>query len=142
MEFGICRARRFDGVYERLVDCPIFDCHTEEVEDPFIWKDAEGYRMMAKDMRGVICGERQAGVYAGSQDGIHWDFCKKGPFYSRKILWDDGVVREMGNLERPFLLIENGVPTHAFFATGEGENEAGFSKLKRTWNMVIPLKWQ
>ncbi|WP_347840351.1 hypothetical protein [uncultured Draconibacterium sp.] len=37
----------------------------------------------------------------------------------------------------PFLLIENGVPTHLFAATGNGPKGWKFDK---TWNMLIPLK--
>ena len=94
--------------------------------------------MMAKDMKGTICGEKYGGIYASSQDGIHWDIKRDFLFYSRKILWDDGVVREMGNLERPFILFEDGRPTHLFFATSDGKK--GFSDASKTWNMVIPLK--
>ena len=139
MQLGICRSASYDGEYIRLKDSPLFE-GMSEVEDPFIWHDDTGYHMMAKDMQGKICGEWQGGVYAHSDDCINWKFRMNSVFYSRDILWDDGVMRRMANLERPFLLFEDGVPTHAFFATGEGENDGCFSKLKRTWNMVIPLK--
>jgi hypothetical protein len=41
----------------------------------------------------------------------------------------------MNSTERPHVLIENGKPTHVFFATGET-----ISGKRYTWNMVIPLK--
>ncbi|WP_165979962.1 hypothetical protein [Paenibacillus dendritiformis] len=43
----------------------------------------------------------------------------------------------MGDLERPFLLFEEGRPTHLFAATSDGTN--GFHDAKHTWNMVIPI---
>jgi len=43
-----------------------------------------------------------------------------------------------GAFERTQLLIENGVPTHLFAATGDGPG--GFDHALRTWNMVVPLK--
>ena len=111
-----------------------------EMEDPFIWREGNGYSMMAKDMSGKICGEPMGGVYASSSDGIDWKFKKDFLFYSRKILWDDGVTREMGNLERPFILFEYGKPAYVFFATSDGKNGEDFTNCTKTWNMVIPLR--
>ncbi len=138
MQFGAAKAESYDGEYLRTNDKPLFEGF--ELEDPFIWKDSDGYNMMAKDMNGKICSEPMGGVYANSSDGIEWNFKKDFLFYSRKILWDDGVVREMGNLERPFILFENGKPAYVFFATSDGKNGEGFTNCTKTWNMVIPLK--
>ena len=115
---------------------PITDYH---LEDPFIWHDADGFNMMAKDMSGQCCGEIMGGVHGISSDGLHWEFEKDNLFYSRKILWDDGITREMGNLERPFILFEDGKPAYAFFATSDGTDGMGFENATKTWNMVIPL---
>lgn len=46
----------------------------------------------------------------------------------------------IGNLERPFILFEDGKPTHVYFATSDGDEETGFVGAQNTWNMVIPLK--
>ena len=53
------------------------------------------------------------------------------------MLWNDGTTSHQNHFERPFLLIEDGVPTHLFAATGTGPKAWNFDK---TWNMVIPLK--
>lgn len=45
-----------------------------EVEDPFVWKTAEGYEMIAKDMTGKLVGEKHAGVHARSKDGLRWSW--------------------------------------------------------------------
>ncbi len=140
MYFGAARAEKFDAEYKRLCDTPMFEGEDYEFEDPFIWKDEDGYNMMAKDMRGNICGEEMGGIYASSADGINWNIKENFLFYSRKILWDDGEIREMGNMERPFILFEDGKPTHVFFATSDGKDGAGFTNCTKTWNMVIPLK--
>lgn len=140
MEFGVARADSFDGEYRAVIDTPMITSPEYELEDPYLWNDAQGYHMIAKDMNGKICGELMGGIYAESEDGIHWDFKKNVRSYSRKVLWDDGVVREMGNLERPFLLFEDGRPTHLFFATSDGIGGNGFRTCRNTWNMVIPLK--
>ena len=139
MEFGMAQADRPEGPFRPLCDSPLFGPDVE-FEDPFLWRDEEGYHMIAKDMRGNVCGERYGGLYATSPDRMHWRFHPGKLMYSRRVLWDDGVVREMGNLERPFLLFENGRPAYAFFATSDGTDGQGFHNCTRTWNMVIPLR--
>lgn len=56
----------------------------------------------------------------------------------RKIPWNDGTEIEMGQLERPLGLIENGKLTHLFFATIDGPG--GFGNSTKSWNMVLPLR--
>ena len=55
-------------------------------------------------------------VYGTSADGLHREFKKDRRFYSRNILWDDGVVREMGNLDRSFILFRTARMTQALSA--------------------------
>ena len=139
-ELGILVADRYDGDYvSGRVNKPLTD--EFHLEDPFIWHDEDGYNMMAKDMDGRICGEPLAGVYARSKDGLHWDFKKDFLFYTRNVLWDDGVIRRMGNMERPFLLFEDGKPICAFFATSDAPGDEGINNVTRTWNMAIPLRF-
>jgi len=90
-----------------------------------------------KDRYGKICGEEGGGIHAYSKDGIDWHFSKSVKAYSKTIQWDDGTTSHQANFERPFLLFENGKPTHLFAATGDGSAPYQF---ERTWNMVIPLK--
>jgi len=141
MRLGAVIADRADGDYTtNRKDTPLLPDERYIFEDPFVWHNADGYHMMAKDMSGDFCGEFMGGVYGHSQDGLNWEFKKDYLYYTRSILWDDGVVREMGNLDRPFLLFEDGKPTHVFFATCDGKNGDGFTRCSKTWNMVIPLK--
>ena len=138
MELGAVIADRFDGDYTaKRTSAPMID---HIVEDPFIWHDEDGYNIMVKDMSGGFCGELMGGIHGLSSDGMHWEFEKNSLFYSRNVLWDDGVVREMGNLDRPFILFEDGKPTHVFFATSNGKDGSGFCGASKTWVMVIPLK--
>jgi hypothetical protein len=53
------------------------------------------------------------------------------------VLWEDGTYSEHNHFERPFVLVEDGKPTHLFAATGTGPKAWQFEK---TWNMVIPLR--
>lgn len=140
MSFGVAKSDLCGDGFRQVLDHPLFEGQGVELEDPFIWLDAQGYHMMAKDMIGNVCGEKYGGVYAHSDNGIDWDLKQNFLFYSRFILWEDGAVREMGNLDRPFLLMEDGKPICAFFATSDGINGNGFMECTRTWNMAIPLR--
>ncbi|MDU1891319.1 MAG: glycoside hydrolase family protein [Dysgonomonas sp.] len=139
---GVAQADKPLGEYKRLSDDPIFRFETNEnkdndIEDPFIWYNGEKYEMIMKDRFGHIAGEDGAGINATSTDAVNWELSEPVKVYSRYVRWDDGTTTHQANLERPFLLIEDGKPTHLFLATGEGDWPWNF---KRTWNMVIPLK--
>ena len=73
-----------------------------------------------------------------SIDGKQWTLNRGYCCYSRNILWDDGIERVMGNLDRPFIYFENGKPRCVFFAVSDGTN--GFMNASNTWNMAIPIK--
>lgn len=138
MSLSIAGAHKYDQPHTALKDEPILDLGDRIIEDPFMWRDNEGYHLIAKDMSGKICGEVNDGMYAHSKDGINWDVVEGAKSYSRTITWDDGSEQVMGQLERPFILFEDGVPTHMFFATADGVG--GFQNASETWNMVVPLK--
>ncbi|TKG95581.1 hypothetical protein EYV94_09080 [Puteibacter caeruleilacunae] len=139
---GVSMASNPVGPYQRLSEDPIFRFETEgnnrrDVEDPYIWWAGDHYEAIIKDRSGEICGEEGGGVHAWSKDGITWKLYEKVKAYSRDIIWDDGTRSHQNHFERPFLLIEDGKPTHLFAATGTGPKAWQFD---RTWNMVIPLR--
>ena len=139
---GVSKATKPEGPYIRLSEEPIFRFETSDnnridVEDPYIWRNGDKYEAILKDRSGEICGEEGGGIHAWSKDGINWNLFENVKAYSKTILWDDGTTSYQNHFERPFLLIENGVPTHLFAATGTGPEAWQFD---RTWNMVIPLK--
>ena len=136
---GVATAPSFMGPYKAVSDEPIFSKDKiGVVEDPNLWVDEDGYHMVVKDMNGTITGEYHAGVLAHSTDGINWVVDKEPLAYSRKIKWDNGTTIEQGQLERAFVFVEDGKPSHLFFATMDGKG--GFKNGTKTWNMVIPLK--
>lgn len=137
MKLGAAFAPHWSGPYERLSDEPLFD-ESGILEDPFIWKTKEGYAMIAKDWKGTYTGNVGDGVYAKSLDGVHWDI-HPGTSFTRNVPWEDGVVRQMGNMDRPFLLFdETGEATHLFVATNDG-GDVDFLTMKHSWNACIPL---
>ncbi len=139
---GVAKSGNPRGPYQRLSDEPIFRFETTEnqkndVEDPYVWRAKNRFEVLMKDRFGHICGEEGGGIRAWSDNGIDWNLYDQPLAYSRTIRWDNGKTTVQNHFERPFLLIEEGVPTHLFAATGRGPKAWQFD---HTWNMVIPLK--
>lgn len=139
MSIGVATAPSFDGEYTVQGDRPLFSIDNfGEIEDPHLWADDEGYHMLAKDQRGQISGHKHDGILAHSKDGIHWLIDENPLAYTKEVTWNNGQTIRQGQLERVFVLVENGKPTHLFFATMDGPG--GFGNSTKSWNMVIPLK--
>lgn len=138
LRVGAAIAAGPDAPFERASDEPVLRFSgNNNVEDPFLWRAGDHCELLAKDMTGGITGEKHAGIHAVSPDGLNWTLSDPPKAYSRTVRWSDGATTTQGCLERPQLLIEEGVPTHLFAATGDGPG--GFDNCTRTWNMVIPL---
>lgn len=90
-------------------------------------------------MSGTLTGCIGAGIQAFSPDGIHWSLPENPLALSLDITMEDGSIRHMGNMDRPFLYCEEGVPRGLFVATNDGQ-DAGFQLLSHSWNAYIPLK--
>lgn len=139
MSVSVATAPSFKGPYTVIGDTPLFsEENFGEVEDPHLWSDKDGYHMVAKDQRGRITGGKGDGLLAHSNDGINWTVDKSPKAYTKTVKWDSGETIKQGQLERPFVLVEDGKPTHIFFATMNGPG--GFKNGTKTWNMVIPLE--
>ncbi|MGL5786927.1 MAG: glycoside hydrolase family protein [Bacteroidales bacterium] len=140
MAMGLAYAPSVEGPYMVLNnDQPIFSVEEQgEAEDPFLWKDKEGYHVIFKDHVAKFTGEKGGGVMAHSQDGIKWTMDKDPKAYSRTVEFEDGEINMQGQLERPFIYFEEGKPKFIFFATMDGPG--GFENATRSWNMVIPVK--
>lgn len=138
MKIGLATADNFEGPYTVTVNEPVFSIDKMgEIEDPYLWKDNTGFHMIAKDMRGTLTDHHHAGILAHSVDAQHWELDEQPLAYPRTITWDNDTTVLMGQLERPFALIEEGTITHLFFAAMDGKG--GFGNGKKTWNMVLPL---
>lgn len=140
MALGMAYAPSIKGPYEVLNNAqPIFQVDGQgEAEDPFLWKDKDGYHAIFKDHVAKFTGERGGGVMAHSKDGINWTVDKDPKAYSLTVEWEDGTTEKQGQLERPFIFFENGKPAYIFFATMDGPG--GFENATHSWNMVIPIQ--
>lgn len=139
LRMGVAKASGLDQPFVRLSDNPIFnfDQSGDHVEDGYVWEEGGKLYIIMKDMQGGISGEKSGGIQASSSNGIEWEICDPPQAYSRTIQWSDGRTITQGHLERPQVLIQEGKPTHVFFATDNGR---GNHELESTsWNMVIPL---
>lgn len=140
MALGVAYAKNIEGPYEVLNNKqPIFQVDGQgEAEDPFLWKDADGYHIIFKDHVAKFTGEKGGGAMAHSSDGINWTIDSDPKAYSLTVEWEDGSIGKQGQLERPFIYFENGKPVYVFFATMDGPG--GFENATRSWNMCIPIK--
>jgi len=134
LQFGVARAEYYLGPFERVGENNRieFSPIDTDVEDPYIWNDGEKYHLLAKCMNDSITGESQSGFLASSFDGLSWTLADQPKAYSKTVDLDDGSKVSMQKLERPQVLIQNGRPTHVFFACRNEQDEI--------FNMVRPLK--
>lgn len=134
MRFGVAKADHYLGSYKRtgehnqIIMKPV----DTDIEDPYVWYDGSKYFMLAKCMNELITGEKGAGFISYSLDGIEWQVLENPTAYGKTVELSDGSVEKMAKLERPQVLLENGKPTHAFFACRNSESEI--------FNIVRPLK--
>lgn len=94
MALGIAKAKHIEGPYEvQNNNQPIFQVNGQgEAEDPFLWKDKDGYHIIFKDHVGKYTIEAKAGAMAHSKDATHWTVDKDAQAYSKTLEWEDGTV--------------------------------------------------
>ena len=138
-KIGIAYAKSIQDTFTVLNNnLPLFaDAAYSEFEDPFLWEDKDGLHLLMKDMTSKMTGEHHAGVLFHSKDGLKWTIDKQPKAYSRLLQFEDGKEITMGQLERPFVLFENGKPVCMFFATMDGKG--GFENGTKSWNIAIPV---
>ncbi len=135
-------------------DEPLVDARGVSLEDPFVFETGgpagsgeagpagQGhFEMLAKDLNGAATGELHACAHLLSPDGLRWHLAPEPKAYGLLLPFDDGITRRLSHVERPFLLVEGGEPTHLFAAMAEGgqESAGAFEGVTRTWNGVVPL---
>jgi alpha-L-fucosidase len=128
---GVARATRPEGPYERLGDAP-FDAGVG-AEDPTMWIENGRYHALMLDTDRHFSDKEI--YYATSADGLHWQTEPNPVAIPKDYAWRDGSARRMGSTERPQILVQDGVATHVFIATGTTVNGQ-----RETWNQVIPLR--
>ena len=131
LSFGLATAKNCLGPYTRAnngdneVEIKGLTTH---VEDPYIWFADGYYKMLAKSM------DTRGGFFAYSKDAFHWNLAKEHNAYGKKVMFEGlKKPRHQIKLERPQVLIQDGKPTHVFFATADKD-------WADVYNLVMPLK--
>ena len=140
LKIGVAYAPTPEGPFTRLTDEPILQLFGRDsrVEDPFLWYADGKFHLIIKDDTpdGKYCGQWGGGFYAESDDCINWKVEPDALTYTRTVRWDDGSVTEQPNLERPFILFEDGKPRCFYFATGVGERAY---QIDHSFNIAVPI---
>lgn len=86
-------------------------------EDPFVWSQDGIYYAIVTDIKGRFTGDAGALALMESSNGVDWEQAKHPLVLPSKILKTDGSRTEY-KVERPQLLVEDGVPTFLYGALG------------------------
>ncbi len=128
---SVAFAEHWSGPYKRISDKPI-DVGMG-AEDPTIWFENGKFHALMLDHDKKYSNKEL--YYVTSSDGLIWEIEENPVAVTKDVLFDDGTKRHFRNVERPWVLVENGIATYVFFATGADTNGS-----RHTWNMCIPLK--
>ncbi len=126
---GVAFADNWAGPYTRKSDKP-FEMGIG-AEDPTIWFENGKFHALMLDHDRKFSDKEI--YYSQSKDGIKWEVENNPVAITKNIKLKDGSISKHGAMERPSVLVENGIATHAFFATKSKDN-------KHSWNMCVPLK--
>jgi len=110
--------------------------HWMLAEDPFVWfskRYGSRYYAVARDVVGTFTGSSGGLALFQSDDGLHWQPAAQPKVLANRFLWADGTLSN-SNVERPALLLADGVPIALFGAT-DGYKKNG----KISCNVQIPL---
>jgi alpha-L-fucosidase len=126
---SVAFANHWSGPYKRISDKPL-DVGVG-AEDPTIWFENGMFHALMLDYERKYSNKEI--YYAKSKDGLKWEVEANPVAVTQNILLKNGITVKRGAAERPSVLVENGVATHAFFATKNAENT-------HSWNMCVPLR--
>jgi predicted GH43/DUF377 family glycosyl hydrolase len=137
VRFGVAFSSAATGPFIKN-DSPIFEEKNSSykdawmiAEDPFIWNYKGINYAIVRDVIGKFTGVSGALALLSSSDGINWKPTTY-PMVIGKEIFDETGTKLDDKLERPCLLIENGIPIYLFGAMGI-DNRA------HSMNIAIPL---
>lgn len=116
---------------------PVFTVEGERfpAEDPYIWYQDGRFRAIVKFIK-TEDGERKFFLaHYDSEDGVHWHQAKHFIVSDRTVTWEDGTTQKLDHLERPQLLIEDGVPVALICAADVYDR----NHVRQSFNVQIPI---
>jgi beta-xylosidase len=125
-KYGLAKADHPLGPYTKIGDDPVIDFSDRpgnaQLEDAFVWRDDDGYRMIARDM-GFY--NHRYGLSLRSTDGLSWSEPEVAYLDLLSYLQEPPAppqLTKFGRLERPMLLLdpESGRPGYLFGASQGG----------------------
>ena len=118
---GIARADSVFGEYERVGEHQgmiTVEGKKVSLEDPYVWHKDETYHMLVKNFHSDFDTPERGAIYLYSPDGIHWQVPAEGAgTYTLDVTWKEGITTRQRRMERPQLLIENGIPKFLYLST-------------------------
>lgn len=104
-------------------------------EDPYIWFAEGKYRAIVKYITHEGKKRLFSLVHYDSEDGIDWKKAKNFEISDRSFTWEDGSTQKFDHLERPQVLVENGIPI-ALTCAADTYDE---NHVRQSFNVQIPL---
>lgn len=121
-----------------IFDIKMPDGSIASSEDPYVWYHDGVLKAVVKDFSGHISGSKSGLALLTSTDGLTWKQADNPLFRQRELILKNGQNLSVDRLERPQLLIEDGVPKVLYAACSLDNTN---SKVKGgTFNVQIPLK--
>ncbi|QEG02634.1 Glycosyl hydrolases family 43 [Stieleria maiorica] len=129
-------AEKPTGPFKKMPD-PVFTFEGERfpAEDPYIWYQDGKFRAIVKRIKHENGKRLFSLVHYDSVDGIDWQPAKHHELSDRSITWEDGTTERFDHLERPQVLIEDGVPV-ALMCAADRIDE---NNVRHSFNLQIPL---
>jgi hypothetical protein len=124
------------GPFQKMPN-PVFTFEGERfpAEDPYIWFQDGKYRAIVKRMKHIKKKRIFSLVQYDSVDGIDWHPSKHHEISDRTITWEDGTFEKFDHLERPQVLVENGIPAALMCAADRIDED----NVRHSFNLQIPL---
>jgi hypothetical protein len=101
-------------------------------EDPFIWFSQGKYFAIVRDVVDYFNKGKSTLALLSSPDGLHWQPARHPAVAPYGLQFADGSVSK-DQIERPWLLLENGKPIILFGAMG-------INKREHSMNIAVPLQ--
>lgn len=136
VRFGVAFANSPFGPFKKH-DKPIFEIKDGGkdwmvAEDPFVWFQKGTYLAIVRDVVGKFTGDSGAWALMVSKNGTVWQPAKHPKVVGSTFYWEGGVASE-SKLERPCLLLENGIPKYLYGATRADKAQT------LSYNVAVPL---
>ncbi|MFC2156504.1 glycoside hydrolase family protein [Acidobacteriota bacterium] len=117
----------FQALDDFVFDVRIEDGRIASAEDPYVWyhNPSRLFYAVIKDFSGRITGAAPGLAILKSTDGIDWMVLEYPVFSLKQLVFKNGSILPVSNLERPQLLIDDAGNPTAFYAACSVEAVGG-----------------